>query len=206
MRRFLLAVLSISILIPGGAGTAFAEGDEVFTLEDGDALEREMAALSILGGYPRSSLTFMAAPWEYVNLGFRAEAEYVPAFVTGVPLKAQMLESDSGKLNFALSMFPALYFNFDDEDIAVLADLKLGFASGWRFHRGNALFLAGDYALRFPVSHDADFSHYPAIAAGFEIPLHESINIILKSLVEFRDYEPGDFVYGGAAGLGFALW
>ncbi len=177
-----------------------------YTLEDGDTLHKGRGALLLLGGYPRSGLAFSAAPWKYVNVGFRMEMEYDPSFDLAVPFKFQMLESDNERLNLALTLAPSFYALFLEDDYDVSFRLKPGVAAGWRFYRGLTYFLSAEYMAVFPVSAKAEWAHYPLLGTGFEIPLPRHVNLIFKGLVEFRDYAPDAFVYGGYFGIAVGLW
>jgi len=203
----LLRTLIIALLILCSPQPRVEAADDFYTLEDGFALEKDSAAVLIYGGYPRSGLAYIAAPWNYVNMGMRLEADYDPGFSLGAPVKVQLLESPEGKLNFALTLTPALYFNFvDTDDLKVQFLLNPGFSAGWRIVRHLCYFLSAAYDLHLPVSENITFQHFPPVQSGFEIPTGTLVNVILKGLVEFHDYDPDAFVYGGSLGLGLALW
>lgn len=212
MRVFVLLFLLLGCLTT--AGSAFAEevdleiDEGAYMLSDGDTLLRGQAAFSIYGGYPQSSLAYIAAPWHYVNLGVEVDVSYEPAFSMGVPLEVQFLESEDESLNLSLTLLAALFFNFDGSlpDPEMLLRFDPGFSSGWRFHRLAGWFLSGHYALNVPISVGGAFSHHPSLASGFEVRTPSIVNVILKATVDFTDYDPDRFVYGGALGLGFSLW
>ncbi len=199
----------IGLLIFACALTAFSSAwageAEPYTVTDGDVIERDRAALFLYGGYPRSGFAYIAAPWDYIAVGFQFDAEYHPAFAMGAPWKFQLLESAGETLNFALTIHPALYFNFERSNAEVLAWMHPGFAAGWHFYRSMALTLNGRYAVILPISNDATFSHHPIVELGFEFPLGRNFNLALKGLTEFENYEPDDFVYGGLAAIGLLL-
>lgn len=202
MLKALLFLISFIIL---SQTNTYAFSDN-FTLEDGGTLDRDKAAIYVFGGYPKSGLSYIAAPYRYLNIGFEVEVEYSPSFVLGAPFKLQLLESKGKKLNFALTFMPALDFNFKDTKDQVTIVVLPGFASGWQFVEGISWFLKGEYALLTMINPTTSFHHHPIVETGIEWQTPSIINVIFKGLVEFREYNPDDFVYGGTIGLGFALW
>jgi len=204
MKRIIL--LSISCLLLTFCATNAAAFEDKYTLEDGDTLEKDKAALQIYAGYPKSGFSFIAAPWQYVNIGFRLEMEYHPSLIFGVPFKVQLLESKGERLNFALTFFPGLDFNFKSSNDQVKIISTPGFAAGWQFIRGLSWFLSGEYAMLTQINPTTDFIHHPVLSTGLEWQTPTIINVIIKGIVEFKNYNSDDFVYGGLLGLGFAVW
>lgn len=201
-----MALIIPAIFLSAFCTKAGAETFKPFTLEDGHTLRENEGAVGFFGGYPQSGIAYTAAPWKFINLGFRLEAAYEPTFTAGAPWKFQLLETEEEELNFSLTALPGVVFRFMEDHSLVFALIRPGFAAGWRFFAGNTLFLAGEYPLFAPVSEDAEFMHYPTAAAGFEIPLTIFMNLVLKGNVEFVGYRPEEFIYGGSLGFGFALW
>ncbi len=214
------ALLTLTILL-AIMGNVYGADDPYYTLEDGDTIDRGHGAFLMYGGYPLAGLEYVAAPWDYITVGFRLDVRYLePSFAIGAPFKFQILESDKEDLNFALTIYPGADFNFSSDKADVVFFVNPGFAAGWRFYGGNTFFINGSYMLGISISPEGDidgdpttddsrdlFRHHPIIGAGFEIPLGPSIvNMIFKGTVEFFDYDPDEFVYGGYLGLAFALW
>jgi hypothetical protein len=198
-RAVLLAVVVVSLF-------AAAPVQALETLYDGRTIEREHSALIFYGGYPDSGLAFIAAPLRYFNVGFKAQITYDPMFAVGAPIKVQMLESENRTLNLALTLSPSIWFGFGGGETTVTAWFDPGVAAGWHFIDEMGWFWAARYVLIAPISEGAAFSHFPEIQTGFEIGTGTRVSVIVDGQVEFREYDPARFGFGGHLGLGVSLW